>query len=56
MRLPALALTLSGILAGALCGCGAAHRSPAELRLEREDLVAVSRALARVQTLSLIHI
>jgi hypothetical protein len=50
VRLPALALTLSGILAGALCGCGAAHRSPAELRLEREDLVAVSRALARVQT------
>ena len=43
------ALVLSGLLAAALCGCGGAHRSQAELRLEREDLVAVSRALKRVQ-------
>ena len=49
MRASALALTLSGVLAGALCGCGAVHRSPAELRLEREDLVAVSRALKRAE-------
>jgi hypothetical protein len=45
----ALLLLLGGALAGGLSGCGGAHRSPAELRLEREDLVAVSRALRRVE-------
>jgi hypothetical protein len=37
------------LLAGALCGCGGPHRSAAELRLEREDLIAVCRALKSVQ-------
>jgi len=32
-----------------LSGCGV-HRSPAELRLEREDLVSVSRALKRAES------
>lgn len=41
----ALVLTLVAVSAGALTGCGGPHRSQAELRLEREDLVAVSRAL-----------
>jgi hypothetical protein len=37
------------MVAGALSGCGGPHRSPAELRLEREDLVIVSRALRQVE-------
>lgn len=37
------------LIAGALCGCGGPHRSAAELRLEREDLIAVCRALKSVQ-------
>jgi hypothetical protein len=40
---------LSVILAGALSGCGSTSSTPAELRLQREDLVAVSRALATVE-------
>lgn len=44
-----LLLALSAILAGALCGCGGAGPTAAELRLQREDLVAVSRALATVE-------
>lgn len=40
---------LSVIVAGALSGCGGAGSTPAELRLQREDLVAVSRALASVE-------
>lgn len=40
---------LSIILAGALSGCGGKSSTPAELRLQREDLVAVSRALATVE-------
>jgi len=44
------ALLLGAVAAGALSGCGGSHRSPAELRLEREDLVAVTRALQRVQS------
>jgi len=46
----ALALLLGAVAAGALSGCGGPHRSPAELRLEREDIVAVTRALRRVQS------
>jgi hypothetical protein len=42
-----LALGLIG--AGALSGCGGAGSTPAELRLQREDLVAVSKALATVE-------
>lgn len=37
------------MLAGALAGCGGTSATPAELRLEREDLVAVSRALREVE-------
>lgn len=37
------------VLASGLPGCGGSHRSAAELRLEREDLVAVCRALQRAQ-------
>jgi hypothetical protein len=40
---------LLSIVAGALCGCGSTSSTPAELRLQREDLVAVSRALATVE-------
>jgi hypothetical protein len=40
---------LSSVLACALAGCGGASSTPAELRLQREDLVAVSRALATVE-------
>ena len=49
MRVAALLLLLGGV-AVALAGCGGAHRSQAELRLEREDLIAVSRALRRVES------
>lgn len=49
MRVAALGLLLSGILASALSGCGSTHATPAELRLEREDLISVSRALRRVE-------
>ncbi len=45
----ALALLLGAVAAGALSGCGGPHRSPAELRLEREDLVAVCKALQRAE-------
>jgi hypothetical protein len=45
----ALLLCTIAVAAGALSGCGGSHRSPAELRLEREDLVAVTRALKQVQ-------
>jgi hypothetical protein len=40
---------LCAVIAGALCGCGGKSSTPAELRLQREDLVAVSRALASVE-------
>jgi hypothetical protein len=47
---PASALLLSGIIAaGVMSGCGGTHRSLAELRLEREDLIIVSRALKQVE-------
>ncbi len=49
IRGPGLLLLVVPV-AVALSGCGGSHRSPAELRLEREDLVAVSRALERVQS------
>ncbi len=39
-------LAASAALVCALSGCGGAGSTPAELRLQREDLVAVSRALA----------
>jgi hypothetical protein len=45
----ALCILLGAMVAGALSGCGGPHRSPAELRLEREDLVIVSRALRQVE-------
>jgi hypothetical protein len=38
------------VLAGALSGCGGTTATPAELRLEREDLLAVSRALGEVES------
>ena len=48
---PALLLLCAAVVAtGALSGCGGPDRSQAELRLEREDLVAVSRALKQVET------
>jgi hypothetical protein len=37
------------VLAAGLPGCGGTGRSPAELRLEREDLIAVARALQIAQ-------
>jgi hypothetical protein len=40
---------LSCVLGCTLSGCGGASATPAELRLQREDLVAVSRALATVE-------
>jgi hypothetical protein len=49
VRNAALLLLLGSIAAGTLAGCGGSSRSPAELRLEREDLVAVSRALKGVE-------
>jgi hypothetical protein len=45
----ALLLLLGLIGAGALSGCGSAGSTAAELRLQREDLVAVSKALAAVE-------
>jgi hypothetical protein len=42
-------LLLSIIVAGALSGCGGTSSTPAELRLQREDLIAVSRALVSVE-------
>ncbi len=50
--MPARALLvalLCAVVVGALSGCGGASSTPAELRLQREDLVAVSRALATVE-------
>ncbi len=44
-----LALVL-GSVAGALCGCGRTTATLAELRLQREDLVAVSRSLRGVES------
>ena len=44
--LPALCAAAVAI---ALAGCGGSHRSQAELRLEREDLIAVSRELKGVE-------
>ena len=44
-----IGLLLCVLVAGALCGCGGGGSTPAELRLQREDLVAVSRALASVE-------
>ena len=51
MRVAATLLLLLGSVAvmGMLAGCGGPDRSAAELRLEREDLVAVSRELKRVE-------
>lgn len=54
LRVAALLLTLSGVAsAGAvLTGCGGAHgvaESPAAERLQREDLVAVSRGLRQAE-------
>jgi len=51
MRVPALLFLLSGVLITAGCGGGTskASSSPAALRLQREDLVAVSRALQSVE-------
>jgi hypothetical protein len=37
------------VLVAVLSGCGGGERSPAELRLEREDLIAVARALRIAQ-------
>jgi hypothetical protein len=44
-----IGLLLCVVFTGALSGCGGASSTPAELRLQREDLVAVSRALASVE-------
>jgi hypothetical protein len=51
MRVPALLFLLSGFLLATGCGGGTskASSSPAALRLQREDLVAVSRALQSVE-------
>jgi len=53
LRVAALLLTLSGVAgAGAvLAGCGgtSSARTPAEARLQREDLVAVSRGLRQAE-------
>ncbi len=48
MRCAALLLLLSGVV-GVLAGCGGTQATPAQLRLEREDLIAISRALRRVE-------
>ena len=49
----AAGLLLGGLASAALAvtvaGCGGGHRNTAELRLEREDLVAVCRALQRAK-------
>lgn len=42
-------LSASVAVACALAGCGGSGSTPAELRLQREDLVAVSHALAAVE-------
>jgi hypothetical protein len=48
VRVAALLLALGG--GGLLCcGCGSAGESPAALRLQREDLIAVARALKRIE-------
>lgn len=44
-----LVALLCAVIVGVLSGCGGANSTPAELRLQREDLVAVSRALATVE-------
>jgi hypothetical protein len=51
VRVTATLLLLLGSVAGAsmLTGCGGPDRSQAELRLEREDLIAVSRELKGVE-------
>ncbi len=48
-RLIGLLVLSSAVVACVLSGCGSAASTPAELRLQREDLVAVSRALATVE-------
>lgn len=48
IRGPVLLLLVVPV-AVALAGCGAHHRSQAELRLEREDLIAVCRALRKAE-------
>jgi hypothetical protein len=48
-RIIILVALLCAVIAGALSGCGGTSSTPAELRLQREDLVAVSRALATVE-------
>jgi hypothetical protein len=47
----ARAVALACLLAAALAGCGGSSRasSPAGLKLQREDLVTVSRALQRIE-------
>jgi hypothetical protein len=51
VRAPALLLLLSGVLIAAGCGGGTAKTasSPAALRLQREDLIAVSHALKSLE-------
>lgn len=51
MRVPALLLLLSGVLIAAGCGGGTSKTSssPAALRLQREDVVAVSHALQGIR-------
>jgi hypothetical protein len=51
VRAPALALLLSGVLIAVGCGGGTAttSSSPAALRLQREDLIAVGHALQSVE-------
>jgi hypothetical protein len=46
-RTMAMATLLGAFVVVAMTGCGEHHRSQAELKLEREDLVAVCRALQR---------
>lgn len=47
---PAAATALACLCAAAVAGCGAGKSStPAALKLQREDLVAISRALGRAQ-------
>jgi hypothetical protein len=44
-----IGLLLSVVVAVVLSGCGGTRSTPAELRLQREDLVAVSKALATIE-------